>query len=37
MTTQNVSCPACSTGDVVEFPPISFDKSEKPSPGGSFH
>jgi len=37
MTTQNVSCPACSTGDAVEFPPISFDKSEKPSPGGSFH
>lgn len=37
MTTQNASCPACGTDKTVEFLPISFDKSEKPSTGESFH
>jgi hypothetical protein len=37
MTTQNASCPACGTDVAVELLSISFDKSEKPSTGESFH
>ncbi len=34
---QNTSCPACGTDKSIECLPISFNKSEKPSTGGSFH
>ena len=34
---QNTSCPSCGTDKSIECLPISFNKSEKPSTGGSFH
>lgn len=34
---QNTSCPACGTDKSIECLPVSFNKSEKPSTGGSFH
>ncbi len=37
MTTPNASCPARGTDDEIKFLPISFDKSDKPSIGESFH
>jgi predicted ATPase len=37
MIIQNTSYPACGTDKCIECLPISFNKSEKPSTGGSFH